>query len=445
MTGGDFHVYAESLISSMMPDSLKKQRRLVRGVAVLTFLATIVGMAGYEWIARRKKPIAPPVAPIVRIVGIGEASALETKSFPGIARESQIAKLSFRVPGKLLDSEMKIGARIEKDGIIARLDPRDYELAVRRFESELQAAESLFTAMKTGARPEDVSSLESQLAAATSAFETAETNLGRFTSLLADQVASQAQYDLAKTQFDTAKGQKETLENELEKAKIGARKEDIDAMRAKILGIRASLNTARNALDDTTLKAPFDGMIVEKYIEDHEVVAPGMPIVSFVNVSQIDVAVSLPEEMIVRLDDIRGYRVEFESYRDKVFPATLKELGRAVQRGRQSYPLQVRIDLSKDEDSNRRHPVFPGMAAKVLIDLERPDRPQTLPLAALHGEGDQSAVWVVEKDRVVRRPVKRLRIAGDRAEIESDLKPGEKVVAAGARFLTEGQTVRVEP
>lgn len=429
-----------------MSDIPKQSRRSYVFAAVLLGLA-LAAILGYELFFRGKRDRVESRPPVVRTVEIAPATEWETKSYPGVAKESQIANLSFRVPGKLIESNIVVGARIEKDGVIARLDPRDYELAVARLEAELRAAESLYAAMKTGARPEDVSSLESQLAAAESAFQTAETNLNRFQSLLADQVASQAQFDLVKTQYDTAKGQKETLANELEKARTGARREDIDAMEAKILGIRAGLNTARNALDDTRLQAPFEGMIVEKFIEDHEVVAPGIPVVSFVNIEQIDVAVSLPEEMIVRLNDIRGYRVEFESYPRHVFPATLKELGRAVQRGRQSYPLQVRIDL-KDGDG-APHSIFPGMAAMVLIDLARQtEPPQTLPLAALTGRNGESSVWVVEssegKHTVRRRPVKLLRLVDNVAEIESDLKSGEKVVSAGAKFLTDGQNVRLE-
>lgn len=427
-------------------------------VAGILLVGIVAGIFVYEFYGRKNRPEPTPQIPVVRTVEVSKAFELETKTYPGVAKESQIAKLSFRVPGKMIESNIKIGARIERNGLIARLDPRDFELAVERLEAELRSAESLFGAMKTGARPEDVSSLESQLAAATSAFETAETNLNRFTALLADQVASQAQFDLAKTQYDTAKGQKETLQNELEKAKTGARKEDIDAMEAKILGLKASLNTAKNALEDTFLRAPFDGMIVEKFIEDYEVVAPGVPILSFIDASKIDVAVSLPEEIVVRMDDVREYRVEFEMYPGRTFPATLKEFGLAVQRGRQSYPLQVRVELPKDEETDKPLPVFPGMAASVLIDLarkrnEQENPPQIVPLAALVGDdsNQNAAVWVLESEnvtektfRVARRSVRLLRIVGDEAEIEGELKPNEKIVSAGAKFLTEGQIVRID-
>ncbi len=415
-------------------------------VVGLLLAALLVGIFGSKLLPRKGHRIIEPRPPLVRTVEMAPASEWETKTYPGVAREVQIANLSFRVPGKLIESNIVVGASFDKDEIIARLDPRDFELAVTRLKSELQANEAMYTAMKTGARPEDVASLQSQLAAAETAFEAAQTNLNRFTALLADKVASQAQFDAVKTQFEAAKGQKETLQNELEKAKTGSRQEEITAMEAKLQGIRAGLDTACNALEDTRLKAPFRGMIVEKFLENQEIAAPGLPVVAFVDIEQIDVAVSLPEEMIVRLNDIKGYRVEFESYPQHIFPAQLKELGRAVQRGRQSYPLLVQIDLK--DDTGETHSIFPGMAAMVQIDLARKTQPQTLPPSALVGKNETSMVWVIENvdGKMVARkqPVKLLRFVNGVAEIESDLKPGEKIVVAGTRFLTEGQAVRVE-
>jgi multidrug efflux pump subunit AcrA (membrane-fusion protein) len=408
---------------------------------IILFVTCFI-FAGYEWYTHFEPPAVPSLPPLVRVVEIAAVSEFETRLFPGIAKESQIANLSFRVAGQLIESEIKIGKKFSKNGVLARLDPRDYELAVERLKAELQSAEALFGAMKTGARPEDIATLQTQYAAAKTAFATAETNLKRFENLLADQAASQAQFDLAKTQFETAKSQKETLENELEKAQSGSRKEELASTEAKILALKANLNIAQNALNDTLLTAPFDGMIVEKFIEDHEVVASGMPIVSFIDISRIDIAVSITEEIIVRMDDIHAYQVEFESYPGHLFRAVLKEIGLAVQRGRQVYPLLVRVDLPPEVK------IFPGMTAKVRIDLIQKKCPVKIPLAALIGdpknEDHSSAVWVVEENRTVRKPVKILRFTETGVDIESGLKPSDKIVAAGARSLTEGQLVRIE-
>jgi RND family efflux transporter MFP subunit len=149
--------------------------------------------------------------------------------------------------------------------------------------------------------------------------------------------------------------------------------------------------------------------------------------------------VSIPEEMVIRLDDIHTYSVEFESYPGKQYPAVLKEIGLAVQHGRQTYPLQVHVDLPPDAK------VFPGMTAMVRINLVRPHQVQMIPLTALIGSGEETAVWVIKDNTIHRRPVKVLGVTDNNVEIGSGLEPHEKIVVAGTRSLREGQTVRVSP
>jgi hypothetical protein len=123
-----------------------------------------------------------------------------------------------------------------------------------------------------------------------------------------------------------------------------------------------------------------------------------------------------------------------------LFSATLKEIGLAIQRGRQSYPLQIRADLPTTSSDIK---IFPGMTAMVQIDLIRPNRPLKIPIAALIDDGNAAAVWRVQDNQIIRHPVKILRLIGAEAEIESDLQPHEKIVTAGTKSLHEGQTVRI--
>ncbi|MDR3181744.1 MAG: efflux RND transporter periplasmic adaptor subunit [Planctomycetaceae bacterium] len=334
-------------------------------------------------------PAAAPVAetplpPLVRTAEVPQASSTEVRSFPGIAKEAKRINLSFRIPGKLINFDVSVGERIAKDAVVAKLDPRDYKLAVQRFDAE-------YTAAKT-------------------ALETADANLKRLTALLADDVASQTQFDAAKVQFETAKGKTEAL--------------------------TAQINAAKNALSDTELKAPFDGIAAERFAESGENVAAGIAVLSFYDVSHIDMAVNVPEELLIRFKDIRNYYVEFETFPGKKFPAALKEFGLAIQPGKQSYPMEVRVDLPKDSS------VFPGMTAMVHIGMQRPKLTQRVPLSALFGGDEATALWTLENGKTVRRDVKVVSIIGSEAEIEAVLEPQAKIVIAGARSLHAGQTVR---
>ncbi|MDR1492879.1 MAG: efflux RND transporter periplasmic adaptor subunit [Planctomycetaceae bacterium] len=417
---------------------------ITSGIIALFFL---VGAAYYylsEKIASHK--ISSDYETVyVRVTELKEADNEIVHSFSGVVRESQTANLSFRVPGLLTELNMAVGQHVQKNDVLAQLDSRDYELLVKRIEAEIEAANAMLSAMKTGARDEDIATLEAARNAAVSQAELAETNLKRFEKLLKEEVATQAQFDAIKTQYDTALAARKAAEKQLEKGKTGSRKEEIQTAEAKIGGLNVSLAEAKHKLSDTVLRAPYDGYIVEKFVENHEVIAAGVPVVTFAETRMIEVAANLSEDVVMHQNEILGYSCIFEAYPDKTFSATLKEMGRAVQRSKQTYPLTVYVETPPNEKA----PVFPGMTAIVQLKMQRSKKPFIVPTAALlsHPENKTAIIWALDPqtEEVGSREVKVLRLTDDGAEIEGDLRYGEKIVTAGARFLSEKQKVKAIP
>lgn len=389
--------------------------------------------------------------PLVQVIEVESGDALEVRKFTGVAKEGKTIKQSFRVPGPLVAFDVEIGKRVAKGDILGKIDPRDYELKVQQVAAGLEEANSALSMMKTGARAEDIAALEANLAATEAQFETADKNERRYAELLESGSASQAQYDQIKMVRDSAKAARDAAQKQLEKGKAGARAEEIQAMEAKIAGLKVQQQQAKNALEDTILRAPSDGYVSQKYVENGEIVAPGIPVLAFTDVSQMEVEVSIPEALLIRQNDFETYTCEFEIYPGELFPAQLKEIGQALQSGKQGYPLDVVVTDSKGKL------LHPGMAASLRIGLKRLKIPLAVPLAALVGgeaEGGKTQseagtrktmVMTVDSENIVRaKPVKVVRVLGERAEIEGDLQAGEKIVGAGARFLKEGQKVRLQ-
>lgn len=398
--------------------------------------------------------------PVVKLVEVQPREMTEERAFTGFAKEGKTSRIAFRVAGPVSKLDVVIGKRVAEGTVLAEIDARDYTLAVARVNAALAEAHAALRAMKTGARAEDIASLESQLSAAESAYETAEKNFERFKSLLESQSASQAQYDLAKTQFDAAKSARDTAQQQLDKGKRGAREEEIEAIEAKIHGLEVSLQAAENALADTKLVAPYDGYVSQKYVEAEEYVIPGSPILAFTEALTMNVDTTVPESVIVRQAEIVGYACQFEAYPGRRQPAELKELGLAMQAGKQGYPLEVTVQVP---DGMAIHP---GMAATVFVELKRENPPCFVPLSAIVGQGDltvltpekdgsgavkppnsapaETVVWTVDPadNTIQKRVVTILRILDDGVEIAGNIQPGDKIVGAGARFLSEGQKVR---
>ncbi len=387
-----------------------------------------------------------PVQEVTRpakVICISEALTFETRSFPGIAKAARDTKLAFRVGGPLIEFDVRIGRKIGQGEMIAKIDPRDFEIRVMRLTAAVSEAEASLKAMRQGARPEDIRTLKANLNAARAQLTEAELNFNRHKILYEKNVVPKAKYDSAKAAYDMTKAGLEAASQSLKKGQRGARAEDIEAMDARIKGLKTDLKAAKNALEDTVLQAPFTGIINEKQVENYETVAPGQPVVSMLDISNTEISAAIPENLMVRKSDFLDFSCEFDAYPGKQFDAALKEIGRKTRSANQSYPLTVIPNLP---DGFKIHP---GMAATVNIRLKHPGSKEpgfSIPIGAVFAdENGESHVWITDPKtmRVHRTRVRTGNMVGENIQVLSGLKPGNQIVTAGAHFLKENQKIRI--
>lgn len=381
----------------------------------------------------------------VRVIRLESAPLTRSREFSGVTKELRESKLAFRVGGPLRAFNVQVGQRLAEGDVIAQIDPRDFELAVARVEAGLAEAEAGLKAMREGARPEDIVALEAKLEGTQSKLHEATLFRDRFKALVEDGSVPKARFDNAAAAFAVAQAEVKAAEKQLEKARKGARIEEIEGMEAKIAGLKAQLATARNALNDTALRAPSSGVVSQKYVENYETVAAGHPIVSLLDCSAIEVTVGIPEDVVIRQDRFRNFVCELDAYAGRWLPATLKEVGPAIQHGKLTYPMTVTLALPADLT------IQPGMTARVRIEILQPSSKSTgfvLPsIATLPDDHGRPCVWVVDpRENVVhRQPVTLGELTNDGIEVTGGLQSGQWVVTAGATLLNEGQRVRMEP
>ena len=382
------------------------------------------------------------VRPIKTTV-VNVAAFTGTRSFPGMVKAARETELAFRVSGPLVQFDIRIGQHLKRGDVIGCIDPRDFKVKVMRVSAALDEARTNLKAMQKGARSEDLARLEAERKAAASRLADAQKNFERQKNLLADRATSKVLYDNAETALDTARANLEIVVQELKKARKGARSEDIEAAQARIKSLRAELTVAQNALSDTTLSAPFDGYISSKFVEVHENIAAARPVVSFLDYSSVEVQTSVPEDIIVHRDRIVDAFCTLESYPGRHINATIKEIGRKTNTANQSYPLRVVLHPSEELM------VESGMAATVHLVLKGDAHTSAgiaLPTAALVSDSDgNTGVWRIDPDemRVHRVKVTAGAIREDTILITSGVTNGDLLATAGARFLREGQKVRI--
>lgn len=392
-----------------------------------------------------KPPIEtePLVRPVKTIV-LQEPEDSSQRSFSGKAEASEKAAIAFRVGGKVETVNVKMGDRVVRDQVLATLDPRDFKLNCEALENNLKEAKANLQALQTGARAEDLAALKAGLQAAEAHVVEASKTYSRMKHLLADGMVTQANYDSALAAWESATAARETAAQNLAKGRAGGRKEEIDAAIALVQSLQAKLETARAALDDTILRAPYDGVISERHIEPFEQVTTQTLVFSIENHSLIEIRVGIPEDYIFMRDRIAGVTVQarFEPLKDNLFPARIKEIGVNANTDSHTYKTTVIVDNPAGE-------ILPGMTAEAIFHIALKETPiagmMWIPLTAIFEENGKTWVWIVDPQthRVQKKSVEIGSPESQFIPVKGDIQKGDILVTAGVHYLQEGQEVRV--
>jgi RND family efflux transporter MFP subunit len=225
-------------------------------------------------------------------------------------------------------------------------------------------------------------------------------------------------------------------------------KADFDKYKSQSDISKARLKEAKDTLDDTFLRAPFAGVVARRYVDNFQDVQAKEPIVSLQDISQVEVLVNVPENIIVRVERRKGGKsalahATFAMAPGQQFPLTLKEY--ATEADSQTQTYQVTLLMDQPTGIN----VLPGMTATVVGSRSTEESNQgdiTVPAIAVFSDYDgDSSVWVFQTDTqtVHQRKVKTGELSGsDSIKIVSGLELGEQIAVTGVNSLQEGMKVK---
>ncbi len=223
-------------------------------------------------------------------------------------------------------------------------------------------------------------------------------------------------------------------------------KAEFDRYKASKDVARAKLEDAKNALKDTYLKAPFDGVIAKRHVENFEEVTAKQPIVFFQDISKIEVLVDVPENIMAQIRDKSVFSAvaTFSIAPDKKFPLKLKEFSTEADPQTQTY--QIVAVMAQPSGIN----VLPGMTATVMgtADIETKTASKiVIPAIAVMEDAEEFAfVWRLEKEKMTvhKTRIKVAEMTGSSGiTVLEGLKGGDRIVISGLTKLQEGMKVRI--
>ena len=328
----------------------------------------------------------------VKYMEIGFLGGEESRTFSGTARTDKIINLSFRSSGIITQFDLKLGQKVTKGQLLAKLDNVQARLA---YEQSI-----------------------TQLNSAASQVNTAKLSLNRVRTLYEKGSTSLSDFEAAKNSFRNA-------EESYKSAKRG-------------------VQIQQEQINYGYIYAPEDGTIASISAEIDENVSPGQAVAVLNAGTDMEITLGIPESIINGVKPDMDVVVDFTSIEEDEFKGRVSEVAPAVDANTSTYPVRVIVTNPSDA-------IKSGMAANVTFDFGDYDSADNVLVVPPHAVGEDSNgrfVFLVEGEgatgKVKKQGIQLGNLTAQGFEVTSGLSSGQRIAVAGLQTLLDGQEVRLQ-
>jgi len=359
----------------------------------------------------------------VRVENTSEASLSGGYEVPGTVQSKVVTPVSAKVLGAVLRLTVKEGDRVQKGQLLAEIDDREAKAQMAQAEAAVAEAKAAQQEVERG-----IQAAESAQRAAQANASLAETTHQRFQELLQRNSVSRQEFDEVDARFKASQAQLKQAEDMVE-----ATRSKIPQIQAKIAQAESMVEQARIYQGYSRVVSPYSGVVTAKHVDVGQMASPGLPLVTVEDSGNFEVEAVVPESRI------REVRVK-TAVPVKIAAINFAGEGEVSEIVPQADPMTrsflVKVRLPKVEG------VQSGLYATVVFPSE-PSSSLTVADSAVIRRGQLTGVYVVAEDSTARfRLIKLGSRQGDRFEVLSGIKAGEKVVLNPSEGIQEGSPVR---
>lgn len=371
----------------------------------------------YPWVRTyisERHALEVDVAPVLAASGGTSGHQVLVATGYVVARRS--SEVGVKTGGRLAVLGFEEGTRVRRGEVIARLEHGEAEAQLQAARHAVSEAEALLQQM-AAVRDEDARNLERQRTLNREGLTPAQA-----------LTAAESAHAVSVARVRSAE--------------------------AAILTARARLKVAEEVLENTNVRAPFDGVVIKKRAEVGETVSPfgvagqaareGGAIATIADLSELEVQTEVGESNIAKLALGMPAEITIKAYPERTYAGRVRQIFPSADRAKAIVEIRVAV-LNPDIR------VKPEMTASVTFQEPRsemdakPRSPRVLvPKNATTEAGGETMVWVVNAGTVSRRRVAVAAERTDRLEVEDGVAAGETVVVNPPADLAEGRRVRLK-
>ena len=364
----------------------------------------------------------------------------------GTVQPLKTVNLSPKTAGTLVELLVEQGDRVQAGQLLARMDDREIQAQLLQVGGNLAEAEARLAELEAGTRREEVDRAQSQVQQSKARveenqarLELAQDRFDRNRELLTQGAIALDDLDASRTEVDQAaavltqsQAQLQESQRQLQQLENGSRPETIAQSKAQVRATQGQKAALMVQLEDTRIRAPFAGIITQRYADPGAFVTPTTSASSTASATStsivalaegLEILANVPEVDLTQLSINQSVKIVADSYPDQEFAGTVRLIAPEAVKEQNVTSFQVRIALLSGFDRLRSgmnvDTTFLGKTLKSAI---------VAPTAAIVTlKGETGLLVPNDRQEPSFRPVVIGITIGDKTEILEGLEPGEKV------------------
>lgn len=324
--------------------------------------------------------------------------------------------------GEVEEILVEVAYTAKKGEILLKLDREEAESQYQLASANLKNARIQLEKATTSQVIRNAAS-EADYDKAKAAYEKAKSDFQKFTELHSSGIISDQQLTEAKLELDVAKTAHESATAALED-KILSEKE-IKAARALVEQMEAALKVSRINLERTEIKAPFDGIVAERFAELGLKVNPSTPLFTFVG-GILYARASFDEVDVAHIENGQKVKLKLDSFPNKDFLGEIYEISPVVSTDKlESRSATVKIKFLKNNNKIRH-----GMSVDAEILAGAKENILFVPTDSIMIRKGIEYVYIVEDGRAVKREIETGLSNWEKTEVINGLQGGDLVITS---------------
>ena len=394
---------------------------LLAAILLPTIFSSISCKSGYPVSAKNNAGSDSREARTVKTTRASEVAMEQTVTVTGTLAAYDQATVSAKVPGRVKSIAVDLGSVVRQGQIIAQLEQQDYQLRLQQAEAGLAQARARIGLSPEGADDRVDPEKTGTVRQAQALLEDSKLKLDRAQNLFQRGVLPKAQLDGAEADYKVAQSRYQDAV------------EEIRNRQALVVQRRSELEIAKQQLADSSIYAPFDGVVQEKRTSVGEYLAAGTPIANVVKMDPLRLRAEVPERESRNVRLGMNVRVLLEGD-SNIYTGKIARISPTIT-------AQNRVLIIEAEVHNNGQ-LRPGSYARAEIVSDVNNMALAVPPNTVVTFAGIDKVILVQDGKALEKPVTIGRRTEQWVEVLSGLKSGDLVIIDPGN-LQSGQLVSI--